>query len=81
MRHIAVTTDFVAGIDNDHTRRIRQDAGGFPQDGGLANPGPPHDQNTGSGFNQVLDDITGTINSAANPAGQAHNLIVPVADG
>ncbi len=80
MRHITISANFVAGIHNDHPRRISQDARRFSQDCSFTNARSPQDQNAGTRFDQILNNITGAINCTPNAEGQTDHITMAISD-
>ncbi len=80
---VAVAGDLVGGIDDDDAlvQVIRQHARGLAQHRRLADAGAAHDEDGLARFHEVVHDLDGAEDSASDPAGQAHDLAVAIADG
>ncbi len=80
MRNIAVTTNLVAGIDDDHPFLLGQNAGHFAQHRRFADSGATQNEDAMSFGDDILDDGDSAIDSAADATRQAHDLLAPVAN-
>jgi hypothetical protein len=81
MRHVAVAADFIGCVHDHHTLGFGDDARRFAQQGGLAHARPAEDEHRFARFDNVLNDIDGAIDGAANAQGQTDDGRTPVADG
>src|SRR5215204_5583938 len=82
MGHIAVAADFVGGIDDDDAlvRVVREHAGNFAEHGCLADAGLAEEEDALATQDQVFDDPDGSVDGAADTAGEADDLPAAVAD-
>ena len=82
VRDVAVAGDLVGRVDHDDALAevVGQHPRGLAQHRGLADAGPAHDQDRLPGLDEVVDDLDRAVDGAADPARQADDLAVPVAD-
>ena len=79
---IAVAGDFVARVHHDHPfgDLVGEDAGGLPEEGGLADPRPPNQQDALPRLDDIPHDVDRAEHRPADAAGQPDDLADPVAD-
>src|SRR5690242_1422030 len=82
MRNIAISGDFVAGINdnNPFVQIVSQYPGGLAQQGGFTNTGFTNQQDTLAAFHQILNYTDSAIDRPADPAGQANRFPGSVTD-
>ncbi len=82
VRDVAVAGDLVRRVDDDDALAevVGQDARGLAEHRGLADARPAHDQDRLPGLDEVPDDLDRPVDRPADPAGQADDLAVAVAD-
>ena len=78
---VAVAGDLVAGIDDDDPFFVAEDAGGFAQEGGLADAGPAEQEQAAAAHDDVLNDVDDAVDGAADAAGEADDGALAIADG
>jgi hypothetical protein len=83
VRDVAVAGDLVGGVDHDHAlaQVIGLHAGDLAQHGRLAHARPPQQQDAAPVLDDVADDVDRPEHGPPDPAGEAHHLAGPVADG
>jgi hypothetical protein len=81
--HVPVPADLVAGVHHDHPEAelVRQDAGSVAQDGGLAGPRGPQEEQRPAGGQEVAQRRGRAREMPAHPHGEPGDVPVPVADG
>jgi len=78
MGDIAISTDLIAGIDDDHSPRLGEDARHFAQHCRLAHTRAAKQQNAMPLQDDIFDNINGPVYGTPNPACQSNDLIVPI---
>ena len=82
VRDVAVARDLVGGVDDDDAlaQVVGEDARGLAEHRRLADARATHDQDRLPGLDEVVDDLDRPVHRPPDPAGQADDLAVPVAD-
>src|SRR5260370_41618723 len=81
MWHVAVAADLIGGIDNDDALQFCQNVSCLAKHCRLADAWRSQDKHALSGFDQILDDVNGSVHCPPNPACQPHDVAPPVAYG
>ena len=83
MRHVAITGDFVGCIHDDHaaSKLIGDDTCSLPKLGGFTNAWATKEEDGLSAFDDVPDDVDGSVDASPNAACQANNFILAVSNG
>jgi hypothetical protein len=81
MWDVAIASDLIAGVYDDHPLLLCQDASHLAQHGCLAHAWSAQEQHTVAGLHYVTDDVDGAIDGPPYAAGETHNLVLAVADG
>jgi len=80
VRNVAIAGDFIAGVDDHNTLSdfIGEDAGHFAEFGGLTDAWTTQQQDRLPGANDIVDDVDGAFEGAADAAGETDHLVVAV---
>ena len=83
MGDVTITGDLIAGVDHHHApaQLIGQHPGDLPQGCGFSNPGRAHQQQGFAAVQQVAHHGHRAEHGPSHPAGEAHHLAPPVAQG
>jgi hypothetical protein len=83
MGNVTVSTDLIAGIDNDDAffQRIADVPGSFAQQSRLADARSAQYQDARAFLDEVFDDLDFPVQGAPDPARKSDHFVVPVPDG